>query len=93
MEYIFSITGSGARVVRDAITQKLWPGPGQETVRSQQHHGGTRHDSNTVPFKTGQSYIEHVVNYPEKAPPQAGRSVSAKLPVKKVEYIVSSFRT
>lgn len=41
MDYLFSITGSGARVVRDAISQRLWPGSGQESVESQPYHAGT----------------------------------------------------
>lgn len=32
MDFLLSVTGSGARVVRDAISQRLWPGPGQQMV-------------------------------------------------------------
>ncbi|XP_035985298.1 oxidation resistance protein 1a isoform X2 [Fundulus heteroclitus] len=32
MDFIFSVTGSGARAVRDAISQRLWPGHGQESA-------------------------------------------------------------
>lgn len=58
MDYILSVTGSGARVVRDVISQRLWPGPGQDTVQNQQHQAGVTHDSNTVHSKTGQSKIQ-----------------------------------
>lgn len=54
MDYILSVTGSGARVVRDAITQKLWPGHGQETVQSPQPPGGSTYDGYGVLSKTGQ---------------------------------------
>lgn len=56
MDYIFSITGSGARVVRDAISQRLWPGPVQDSVHLEQHNTGTTHDRSTVYSRTGQSH-------------------------------------
>ncbi|XP_026227618.1 oxidation resistance protein 1a isoform X1 [Anabas testudineus] len=89
MDYIFSITGSGARVVRDAISQKLWPGHGQETEQSQeqqqqeQQHGGTTRPANMVPSKrdTGQKKT------PEK---KDGRRMSFQRPKGTIEYSVES---
>ncbi|MEQ2165941.1 hypothetical protein GOODEAATRI_022316, partial [Goodea atripinnis] len=53
MDFIFSITGSGARVVRDAISQRLWPGHGQESVPVQLHGAGTAHEArHTLHHKT-----------------------------------------
>lgn len=53
MDYIFSVTGSGVRVVRDAISHRLWPGPGQDPVQIQQHRAGTTHDSVTIQSRPG----------------------------------------
>lgn len=53
MDYIFSVTGSGARVVRDAISQRLWPGPEQQTVQIQHPQSGTT--DNIVHFNSGLS--------------------------------------
>ncbi|XP_071324324.1 oxidation resistance protein 1a isoform X5 [Trachinotus anak] len=79
MDYILGITGSGARVVRDAISQRLWPGPGQEAVPIQQHHAGTTH--NSVPLHsrtdTGQKKT------PEK---KDGRRMSFQRPKGTIEY-------
>ncbi|KAK1896115.1 V-type proton ATPase 116 kDa subunit a isoform 1 [Dissostichus eleginoides] len=58
MDYLYSFTGSGpVRVVRDAISQRLWPGPGQETVLIPQHHARTTHDRNTEHFKTAEVWV------------------------------------
>nr|XP_020467321.1 oxidation resistance protein 1 isoform X3 [Monopterus albus] len=82
MDYIMSFTGSGARIVRDAIGQRLWPGPGH-TIQIQQHHDGTTHDSNTVHAKrdTGQKKT------PEK---KDGRHMSFQRPKGTTEYSVES---
>ncbi len=53
MEYIWSVTGSGARVVRDAISQRLWPGPGHETVQIPLDHAGRARDINTFHLQAG----------------------------------------
>lgn len=45
MEYLLSVTGSGARVVRDAISQRLWPGAGHQAVPMQPLHAGSAHES------------------------------------------------
>ncbi|XP_054477089.1 oxidation resistance protein 1a isoform X2 [Anoplopoma fimbria] len=84
MEYIYSITGSGAvRVVRDAISQRLWPGPGQETAEIQQQHAGTTHhrDTHTHSTDTGQKKT------PEK---KDGRRMSFQRPKGTIEYSVES---
>ncbi|XP_053182515.1 oxidation resistance protein 1a isoform X2 [Scomber japonicus] len=85
MDYLFSVTGSGARAVRDAISQRLWPGPGpeQDTVQTQQHHAGTAHDNNTAHSNadTGQKKT------PEK---KDGRRMSFQRPKGTIEYSVES---
>ncbi|XP_068590685.1 oxidation resistance protein 1-like isoform X2 [Cebidichthys violaceus] len=84
MEFIFSITGSGAvRVVRDAISQRLWPGPGQETVETHQHHAGTTHDRNTRNFNTDTGQKKT----PEK---KDGRRMSFQRPKGTIQYSVES---
>ncbi|XP_028983793.1 oxidation resistance protein 1a isoform X4 [Betta splendens] len=81
MDYILSVTG--ARVVKDAITQKLWPGAGQQTVLSERHHDGTGHDHHSAPAKpdTGQKKT------PEK---KDGRRMSFQRPKGTIEYSVES---
>nr|XP_046255674.1 oxidation resistance protein 1a isoform X3 [Scatophagus argus] len=83
MDYLFSVTGNSARVVRDAISQRLWPGQGQQTAQMQQHHAGTTHDSNTVHSQpdTGQKKT------PEK---KDGRRMSFQRPKGTTEYSVES---
>nr|XP_019946863.1 PREDICTED: oxidation resistance protein 1 isoform X2 [Paralichthys olivaceus] len=83
MDYLFSITGSGARVVRDAISQTLWPGPEQDAVHMQQHHVGPRHHNVSVHCKadTGQKKT------PEK---KDGRRMSFQRPKGTIEYSVES---
>ncbi|GAA6217574.1 oxidation resistance protein 1 isoform X4 [Lates japonicus] len=83
MDYIFSITGSGARVVRDAISQRLWPGSGQETVQTQQHHAGTTHDTIPVHYRTDTGQKKT----PEK---KDGRRMSFQRPKGTIEYSVES---
>ncbi|XP_040899729.1 oxidation resistance protein 1a isoform X2 [Toxotes jaculatrix] len=82
MDYLFSIT-SGARVVREAISHRLWPGSGQETVQIQQPHARTTHDSVPVHPKpdTGQKKT------PEK---KDGRRMSFQRPKGTIEYSVES---
>lgn len=46
MEYIFSVTGSSARVVRDAISQRFWPEVGATTGQVQFSDFGATHGSN-----------------------------------------------
>ncbi|XP_060937029.1 oxidation resistance protein 1a isoform X3 [Limanda limanda] len=79
MDYLFSITGSGARVVRDAISQTLWPGPEQDTVHIQQHHVGPGQHNVSVHCKadTGQKKT------PEK---KDGRRMSFQRPKGTIEY-------
>ncbi|KAM7420225.1 hypothetical protein PAMA_014765 [Pampus argenteus] len=80
MDFIFSVTGSSARAVRDAISQRLWPGPGQETVQSPQHqHQQYQHDRSHT--DTGQKKT------PEK---KDGRRMSFQRPKGTVEYSVES---
>ncbi|XP_060937028.1 oxidation resistance protein 1a isoform X2 [Limanda limanda] len=83
MDYLFSITGSGARVVRDAISQTLWPGPEQDTVHIQQHHVGPGQHNVSVHCKadTGQKKT------PEK---KDGRRMSFQRPKGTIEYSVES---
>ncbi|XP_022609007.1 oxidation resistance protein 1 isoform X4 [Seriola dumerili] len=83
MDYIFSITGSGARVVRDAISQRLWPGSGQDNVEIQQHQAGTTHNSIPVPSKTDTGQKKT----PEK---KDGRRMSFQRPKGTIEYSVES---
>ncbi|XP_075952622.1 oxidation resistance protein 1a isoform X4 [Anarhichas minor] len=84
MEFIYSITGSGAvRVVRDAISQRMWPGPGQETVETHQHHVGTTHDRNTRNSNTDTGQKKT----PEK---KDGRRMSFQRPKGTIEYAVES---
>lgn len=52
--YILSMTGSGARAVRDVITHRLWSGFGQEdNVGYDPHLAATALDYSTVHSKTG----------------------------------------
>lgn len=46
MEYIFSVTGSSARVVRDAISQRFWPEVGATTGQVQLSGFEATHGSN-----------------------------------------------
>ncbi|KAM3614703.1 uncharacterized protein V6R79_018176 [Siganus canaliculatus] len=81
MDYLFSVTGSGVRVVRDAISQRLWPGPEPErTVQIQQQH---QHDTNTVHTKTDTGQKKT----PEK---KDGRRMSFQRPKGTIEYSVES---
>ncbi|KAK5922778.1 hypothetical protein CgunFtcFv8_020014 [Champsocephalus gunnari] len=80
MDYLYYFTGSGpVRVVRDAISQRLWPGPGQETVLIPQHHARTTHDRNTEHFKTDTGQKKT----PEK---KDGRRMSFQRPKGSIEY-------
>ncbi|XP_042077832.1 oxidation resistance protein 1a isoform X6 [Haplochromis burtoni] len=79
MDYIFSITGSGARVVRDAISQRLWPGPVQDSVHLEQHNTGTTHDRSTVYSRTDTGQKKT----PEK---KDGRRMSFQRPKGTIEY-------
>ncbi|XP_059194591.1 oxidation resistance protein 1a isoform X3 [Centropristis striata] len=84
MDFIFSITGSEAvRGLRDAISHRLWSGPGQETDQNQQHHAGTTQDCNTDDSKadTGQKKT------PEK---KDGRRMSFQKPKGTIKYSVES---
>ncbi|XP_034385108.1 oxidation resistance protein 1a isoform X2 [Cyclopterus lumpus] len=78
MEFIYSITGSGAVRVRDAISQRLWPGPAPGTPETPEHHAGTTCDSNP---DTGQKKT------PEK---KDGRRMSFQRPKGTVEFSVES---
>lgn len=67
MDFIFSITGSGARVVRDAISQRLWPGHEQETVPVQLHGAGAAlEDRHTLHHKTGLFIVLVTVRAPSQ---------------------------
>ncbi|KAM4581303.1 oxidation resistance protein 1a isoform 3-T4 [Odontesthes bonariensis] len=83
MDLIFSITGSGARVVRDAISNRLWPGSGQETVEAQLQHSGTAH---------GQHTLHHNTDTGQKKTPEKkdGRRMSFQRPKGTIEYSVES---
>ncbi|KAK5862771.1 hypothetical protein PBY51_018135 [Eleginops maclovinus] len=84
MDFLYSFTGSGAvRVVRDAISQRLWPEHGQETLEIQQHHAKTTHERNTEHFKTDTGQKKT----PEK---KDGRRMSFQRPKGTIEYSVES---
>lgn len=53
MDFLLSVTGSGARVVRDAISQRLWPGAGDPAAPLQPLHAGPDHESPINPSDTG----------------------------------------
>lgn len=59
MDYILSLTGSSARAVRDVISNRIWPGPGQGVGQegvgreTESDHFGSAHDNNPVNFKAG----------------------------------------
>ncbi|XP_041842910.1 oxidation resistance protein 1a isoform X2 [Melanotaenia boesemani] len=73
--------GNGARVVRDAISQRLWPVAEHDTVQLQQHHAGTKHNPHTLhcDTDTGQKKT------PEK---KDGRRMSFQRPKGTMEYSV-----
>ncbi|XP_028280362.1 oxidation resistance protein 1a isoform X3 [Parambassis ranga] len=87
MDFIFSITGSSARVVRDAISQRLWPGSGQKDtavhVQQQQHQPEPAQDRNSVHFRTDTGQKKT----PEK---KDGRRMSFQRPKGTIEYSVES---
>ncbi|XP_072250978.1 oxidation resistance protein 1a isoform X2 [Leuresthes tenuis] len=83
MDFIFSITGSGARVVRDAISHRLWPGSGQETVEVQLQQAGTAHEQHTLYHNTDTGQKKT----PEK---KDGRRMSFQRPKGTIEYSVES---
>lgn len=96
MDYLFSVTG--ARVVRDAISHRLWPesepgpGPGPglgpepgQVHQQQQHHqaGGSRPDTFFVHWQTDTGQKKT----PEK---KDGRRMSFQRPKGTIEYSVES---
>ncbi|XP_075897275.1 oxidation resistance protein 1a isoform X2 [Nelusetta ayraudi] len=83
MEYIFSVTGSSARVVRDALSQRFWPEVGATTGQVQFSDFGATHGSNAQHLgkDTGQKKT------PEK---KDGRRMSFQRPKGTVEYSVES---
>ncbi|KAM9852527.1 oxidation resistance protein 1a isoform 2-T2 [Aulostomus maculatus] len=93
MDYILSVTGSGARAVRDAISQRLWPGPGpepgpgpgpgQDTVELKEHHDGAEHNHYNAHTKTDTGQKKT----PEK---KDGRRMSFQRPKGTIEYSVES---
>ncbi|KAM6995567.1 oxidation resistance protein 1a isoform 3-T3 [Tautogolabrus adspersus] len=83
MDFILSVTGSGARVVREAIGQRLWPGPGQETIQNQQPRAKTLKFNDTVDSQTDTGQKKT----PEK---KDGRRMSFQRPKGTIEYSVES---
>ncbi|XP_074538904.1 oxidation resistance protein 1a isoform X2 [Halichoeres trimaculatus] len=83
MDFLLSVTGSGARAVRETIVQRLWPGPGEEQVQLQQPHAGTIEVKYITDFHkdTGQKKT------PEK---KDGRRMSFQRPKGTIEYSVES---
>ncbi|XP_032373741.1 oxidation resistance protein 1a isoform X5 [Etheostoma spectabile] len=81
MDYIYSFTGIG--VVREAISQRLWPGTGQQTAQTVQHHTGKTHDGNSKHFETDTGQKKT----PEK---KDGRRMSFQKPKGTVKYSVES---
>ncbi|XP_032373744.1 oxidation resistance protein 1a isoform X8 [Etheostoma spectabile] len=77
MDYIYSFTGIG--VVREAISQRLWPGTGQQTAQTVQHHTGKTHDGNSKHFETDTGQKKT----PEK---KDGRRMSFQKPKGTVKY-------
>lgn len=59
MDFIISVTGSGAKVVRDAISQRLWPGAGQDSVQVQQPQVRSDHDTHPGHCRAGESDFQH----------------------------------
>lgn len=53
MDYILSVTGSGAKVVRDAISQRIWPGVGSTSGQVELSNFEATHDSNALHFGKG----------------------------------------
>lgn len=53
MDFLISVTGNSARLVRDAISQRLFPAAGHPTVPSQHLHAGTIHEGDIIPPDTG----------------------------------------
>lgn len=53
MDFLLSVTGTGARVVRDAISQRLWPGAEQHTVRVQPMRARPAQQNHANPSDTG----------------------------------------
>lgn len=61
MDYILSVTGSGAKVVRDAMSQRFWPGLGSTSGQiplsnfdASHDGGGSSSSSSSVHFGRGQ---------------------------------------
>ncbi|XP_037532366.1 oxidation resistance protein 1a isoform X2 [Nematolebias whitei] len=88
MDFLFSVAGSGARVVREAISHRLWSGPGQESVQEsvviQQDPPETSQDRENTHHSrtdTGQKKT------PEK---KDGRRLSFQRPKGTIEYSVES---
>ncbi|XP_034729924.1 oxidation resistance protein 1a isoform X5 [Etheostoma cragini] len=81
MDYIYSLTGIG--VVREAISQRLWPGTGQQTTQTVQHHTGKTHERNCKHFETDTGQKKT----PEK---KDGRRMSFQKPKGTVKYSVES---
>lgn len=53
MDYIFAVTGSSARVVRDAISQRFWPGVGATTGQVQLSQFDATHGGNALHLGKG----------------------------------------
>ncbi|XP_057689142.1 oxidation resistance protein 1a isoform X5 [Corythoichthys intestinalis] len=82
--YILSVTGSGARAVRDVITQRLWSGFGQEdNVLYDSQLPATVLNNSTVHSKTDTGQKKT----PEK---KDGRRMSFQRPKGTIEYSVES---
>nr|XP_061805083.1 oxidation resistance protein 1-like isoform X6 [Nerophis lumbriciformis] len=78
--YILSVTGSGARAVRDVFTHRLWPGFGQEdAVHYNPYHAHTVLNKSSVNSKTDTGQKKT----PEK---KDGRRMSFQRPKGTIEY-------
>ncbi|XP_061805083.2 oxidation resistance protein 1a isoform X6 [Nerophis lumbriciformis] len=78
--YILSVTGSGARAVRDVFTHRMWPGFGQEdAVHYNPYHAHTVLNKSSVNSKTDTGQKKT----PEK---KDGRRMSFQRPKGTIEY-------
>ncbi|XP_076869187.1 oxidation resistance protein 1a isoform X2 [Brachyhypopomus gauderio] len=81
MDYILSLTGGGARALRDAVSNRIWPAAARDAVLSLQPTGAGTHHADTGQKKT-----------PDKKTPDKkdGRRMSFQRPKGTVEYSVES---
>ncbi|XP_029957781.1 oxidation resistance protein 1a isoform X2 [Salarias fasciatus] len=88
MDFIFSLAGSGARVVRDAVSHRLWPGSEQEQDPNQDRNRVQLQPARTV--QDGHSVYRTDTGQKKTPEKKDGRRMSFQRPKGTIEYSVES---